>query len=414
MVKKIFDKWNSINLIFRILGGMLLAVILYLIVDIACGGTITWLPILGSLYLGALKAIAPILVFALILSSFANMKSNVGKRFTTVIILYIVTTLLAAVLAVAVCFIFKVKINLPDSGEIGNAPEGLGAVVTNLLQNIVANPVTAIANGNYMGILFWSICLGIAFKVVASETTKAFTQDVSSAIAKIVFGIISFAPFGVLGLLYSSLTEIGFGIFTDYGKLILIIVGCMLTTSLVINPIISSIMLKRNAYPLVWKCLSTSGISAFCTRSSAANIPVNMNLCKNLGLDPDFYSVSIPLGATINMDGAAVTIAVMALTAAFTKGVSVDFGTALLLCIVSTFAACGASGVPGGSTLLIPMACSLLGIDSNIAWIMVGICAQIAVIQDSVETALNSSGDVLFTATAEFLEMRKQGKEINF
>ncbi len=412
MFKKIIKKWNDIGLIFRILGGILLAVILYLIFK----DGISWLHVFGDLFVGALKAIAPVLVFTLIASSLANAKGNIGKRFTLVIVLYMVTTLIASLVAVGASFIFPVTVTLTgvEGAEGYTLAQNVGEVLLNLLNNAVANPVSAIMNGNYMGILFWSITLGIAFKLVAKESSKVFMTDLSNAVATIVRGIISFAPFGILGLVYTALADTGFSIFTDYGKIIAIIVGCMLTTSLILNPLLAGLLLKKNPYPLVWRCIKGSAVTAFFTRSSAANIPVNMSLCKNLGLDPDFYSVSIPLGATINMDGAAVTIAVMALCAANTLGVSVDFGTALLLCIVATLGACGASGIAGGSLLLIPLACSFLGIGNDVAMQMVSIGFIIGVIQDSVETALNSSGDVLFTATAEFYEMRKQGKEFSF
>lgn len=415
-MKKIFQKWNSISLIYRILGGILLAIILYSIFDLWLEIQISWLSIFGELFVGVLKAVAPLLVFALIASSFANANGSLGRRFTLVIILYMVTTLIASFVAVGASFIFPITVELQNvEGATGyNVAGSIGEVLKTLLKNIVANPIDALANGNYMGILFWATTLGVAFKFLAHDKSKEFLLDLSNAISAIVRGIISFAPFGVLGLLYSTLSTTGFSIFADYGKLIALIVGCMLVTSLLLNPLLSGIILRKNPYPLVWRCIKGSAVTAFFTRSSAANIPVNMSLCKSLGLDPDFYSVSIPLGATINMDGAAVTIAVMALCAANSLGIKVDFGTALLLCIISTLGACGASGVAGGSLLLIPLACSLLGIESEIAMQMVAIGFIIGVVQDSVETALNSSGDVLFTATAEFCEWKKQGKEISF
>ena len=295
-----------------------------------------------------------------------------------------------------------------------NPPTGLGEVFASLLSSLVQNPVTALMNGNYIAILTWAIMLGIALKLVASEKTKSVINELSQAVSKIVGWIIQLAPIGVLGLVFTAVSELGMAIFVDYGALVLLLVGCMLTLSLVINPFIMFLCLKKNPYPLVFRCLKESGLQAFFTRSSAANIPVNMKLCNDLGLDKEFYSVSIPLGATINMDGAAITITVMSLTAAFTLGIEVNFFIALLLCFIATLGACGASGVPGGSLLLIPMACSLLGVDPSVAMQVVGVGFIIGVIQDSVETALNSAGDVMFAATAEFMEWKKQGKPIYF
>lgn len=415
MFKKAINKWNSIGLIFRILGGIVLAVLLYLIFDLGFNHTISWLVIFGDLFVGALKAIAPLLVFTLIMSSLANAKGNIGRRFSLVIVLYILTTLLASLIAVSASFLFPITVKLTSvAGADGYSPVGsIGEVLKSLLQKTVANPVEALSQGNYIGILFWAASLGTAFKLFGSDAAKSFLEDASNAVSAVVRGIISFAPFGVLGLLYSTLSTTGFDIFTDYGRLVLMIVGCMAVSALIINPLVAGIMLRANPYPLLFRCVKESAITAFFTRSSAANIPVNMSLCKKLNLDPDFYSVSIPLGATINMDGAAITIAVMSLCAAKSLGIEVDFATALLLCVVSTLGACGASGIAGGSLLLIPLACSLLGIQNDVAMQMVTIGFIIGVIQDSVETALNSSGDVFFTATAEFYEWKKQGKSIS-
>ena len=276
------------------------------------------------------------------------------------------------------------------------------------------NPVSALINANYVGILTWSIILGLALRIVAGEKTKEVLTDISNAVSRAVAWVIQLAPFGIMGLVYSSVSEYGLEIFTDYGKVLAVLVGCMILMALVIDPLIVALALKKNPYPLVFKCFKESGVTAFFTRSSAANIPVNMNLCEKLGLDKEYYSVSIPLGATINMDGAAITITVMSLAAAFSQGIEVNIFLAILLSFVATLGACGASGVAGGSLLLIPMACSLLGVGQDIAMQVVGVGFIIGVIQDSLETAINSSGDVIFCATAEFREWQKQGKELPF
>lgn len=374
----------------------------------------TFIGVFGSVFTRALKAIAPILVFVLITNALSSAGKNLGSRFLRVVCLYMGTTLIAAVIAVIGSYIFKITVPLANKPDGYTPPNGLGEVFSTLLSNLVENPVSALINGNYVGILTWAIMLGIAFRLVASEKTKEVIKDLASGVSKIVGWVIQLAPIGVMGLVFNSVAELGAAIFVDYGKLVLLLVGCMLTLTLIINPIIMAICLKKNPYPLVFRCLKESGLQAFFTRSSAANIPVNMKLCNDLGLDEEYYSVSIPLGATINMDGAAITITIMSLAAAFTLGIEVNFFVAILLCFVATLGACGASGVPGGSLLLIPMACSLLGVDSSVAMQMVGVGFIIGVIQDSVETALNSAGDVMFTATAEFMEWKKQGKEIKF
>ncbi len=412
-MKKIFEKWNSINLVVRILCGIVLGAILGLIARLAGAEEgMSFIGILGTLFVGALKALAPILVFILIISSIATAKNTVDKKFATVIALYLGTTLAASVLAVCASFIFKVKVNLVGPGVDQFAPESIGDVLKTLLNNLVKNPVSSIIDGNYLGILFWAILFGIALRA-ASDRTKTVIGDLSSAVSACIRWVISLAPFGILGLVFTTVCENGLDIFVDYGALLAVIVGCMLLVSLVINPIIASFMIGKNAYPLVFRCLRESGLTAFFTRSSAANIPVNMRLCEKLGLDKNMYSVSIPLGATINMDGAAITIAVMALSAAFSTGVHVPFFSGLLLSFLATLAACGASGVAGGSLLLIPMACSLLNVPADVAMQMVGIGFVIGVVQDSVETALNSSGDVVFAAVAEMRQMKKEGKSID-
>lgn len=407
-MKNLVKKWNDISLIVRILIGFIIGTILGITVPQAA-----IVAVLGNLFVGALKAVAPLLVFILVMSSLARANNDIGKKFRTVIFLYMLSTLLAAVVAVLASFAFPVTIKLTEAVNDA-APSGIGEVMTTLLNNIVANPVKSLMEANYIGILSWAIVLGLALKKLASEHTKEALADLSEAVSQAVRWIINLAPFGIMGLVFSSVSTNGLGIFKDYGKLLLLLVGCMLAIALIIDPLIAGICLKRNPYPLVFRCFKESGLTAFFTRSSAANIPINMSLCERLGLDRDMYSVSIPLGATINMDGAAITITVMTLAAAHTLGISVDIPTAIVLSVLATVAACGASGVAGGSLLLIPMACSLFGISNDIAMQVVAVGFIIGVVQDSFETAINSSGDVLFAATAEFREWMKQGKEIKF
>lgn len=400
---------GKISFIARVAIGLVIGVILALLLPEA-----TFLGTLGSLFVSALKAIAPVLVFFLIAGALSTAGANLGSRFFKIICLYLSTTVIAAIISVITSFIFKLKIPFAEQVSGYNPPESLSAVFETLLANVVENPVSAIINGNYVGILSWSIMLGIALRFVASEETKNTVNDISKAISKIVGWIIQLAPIGVMGLVYNTVSSLGMDIFADYGMLLALLVGNMLFVSFVVNPFIIFLCLRRNPYPLAFRCLRESGLQAFFTRSSAANIPVNMKLCSDLGLDKEYYSVAIPLGATINMDGAAITITVMSLSAAFSMGIEVNFFVAILLCLVATLGACGASGVPGGSLLLIPMACSLLGVDAGIAMQVVGVGFVIGVIQDSVETALNSSGDVMFTATAEYMEWKKAGKPIYF
>ena len=407
-MKNLVKKWNDISLIVRILIGLIIGTILGIAVPQAA-----IVAVLGNLFVGALKAVAPLLVFILVMSSLAWANNDIGKKFRTVIFLYMLSTLLAAVVAVLASFAFPVTIKLTEAVNDA-APSGIGEVMTTLLNNIVANPVKSLMDANYIGILSWAIVLGLALKKLASEHTKEALSDLSEAVSQAVRWIINLAPFGIMGLVFSSVSTNGLRIFKDYGKLLLLLVGCMLAIALIIDPLIAGICLKRNPYPLVFRCFKESGLTAFFTRSSAANIPINMSLCERLGLDRDMYSVSIPLGATINMDGAAITITVMTLAAAHTLGISVDIPTAIVLSVLATVAACGASGVAGGSLLLIPMACSLFGISNDIAMQVVAVGFIIGVVQDSFETAINSSGDVLFAATAEFREWMKQGKEVKF
>ena len=406
-MKKVFGFYTKTPLVLRILVGLIIGVVLGLFVPGA-----GFVAVLGDVFVGALKAIAPVLVFVLVISSLAGAGEGIGKRFRTVIVLYMLSTFLAAVVAVVASYIFKVTIPLSETVEQA-APTGLGEVFKTLLGNMVTNPITSIANGNYIGILTWAVILGLALRA-ASDTTKKVLNDISAGVSKVVAWVIQFAPFGILGLVYSSVGEYGIEIFTDYGKILLLLVGCMLAVALIVDPLVVAIMLKRNPYPLVFKCFKESGLTAFFTRSSAANIPVNMKLCEKLGLDKEYYSVAIPLGATINMDGAAITITIMSLSAAFSQGISVNILLAILLSFVATLGACGASGVAGGSLLLIPMACSLLGIGQDIAMQVVAVGFIIGVVQDSLETAINSSGDAIFCATAEYHERLKRGEDVKF
>ena len=371
-----------------------------------------WFSTLGSLFVGALKAIAPVLVFFLIIASISKNSNGFDRRFGFVIFEYMLSTFLAAILAVCACFLFPVRITLGTEEIAQSAPGGVWEVLEKQLLGMVTNPIQALSEANYISVLFWGIVIGILAKKYASEQTKKMLGELSDVISQAVAWIINLAPFGIFGLVFSSVSTSGLGIFKEYGQLLLLLVGCMLVTSIILNPLLVLLILHKNPYPLVWRCLRESGLTAFFTRSSAANIPVNMRLCERLGLDNDFYSVSIPLGATINMDGAAATITVMTLAAAHTTGVEMTIGKAFLLSILGTIAACGASGVAGGSLLLIPMACSIFGIPADTAMQVVGVGFIIGVIQDSVETALNSSGDALFTATAEYAHWRKVGKSL--
>jgi len=407
-MKNALATWNKLSLIIRILIGLIIGVIL----GVACPG-FTVVAIFGDVFVGALKAIAPVLVFVLVMSSLANAKGGVGKRFSRVIGLYMLTTALAAFLSVVACKLFPVTLEFTEAVD-NAAPSGIGEVLRNLINNMVQNPISAVAGGNYIGILTWAIVFGLALRKLASAETKRMIVDLSEMVSQAVRWVINLAPIGIMGLVFASVSTSGLDIFTTYGKVLAVLVGCMLFMGLVVSPFIVFLCLKINPYPLALKCFKESGVTAFFTRSSAANIPINMNLCEKLGLDKDFYSVSIPLGSTINMDGAAITITVMAMTVANTVGIQLDIPTSCILAIVATLGACGASGVAGGSLLLIPLACSLFGVGADIAMQAVGVGFIIGVVQDSLETAINSSCDVLFTATAEFMDWKKQGKEIKW
>ena len=408
-LKAAVAKYNSISLILRILVGLAVGVVLALVAPGA-----GWVAEFGSLFVGALKGIAPVLVFVIVASALAQGSSRLDRRFGTVIWLYMLTTFLAAAIAVVTSFLFPVTVVLADAAQSDVIPQGLGEVMSTLLTNFVANPVAAIMNGNYIGILFWACMFGIAMKGIGSESTETFMANTADAVSQIVRWIINLAPFGIMGLVYTNVSGNGLAIFTQYGKLLALLVGTMLFMALIVSPFIMFIYLHCNPYPLVFRCLKESGLTAFFTRSSAANIPVNMALCEKLHLDESKYSVSIPLGATINMAGAAITISVLTLAATNTLGIPVDFPTAFLLSLVSALSACGASGVAGGSLLLIPLACSLFGIPNDTAMQVVGVGFIIGVIQDSCETALNSSSDVLFTAAAEYRARRKAGVDMQY
>ena len=404
----IIKKYNETSLVLRIVIGLIVGLGLALIFPKA-----QWIGMFGTIFVGALKAVAPVLVFVLIASALCQSKEKMGKQFITIIFLYLISTFIAAFVAVVASEIFPVTLSQLGSAVEESAPQSLGDVFSTLLQSLVANPVGAIANGNYLGILFWSVIFGVAMKS-ASEASKNFLNDVSDAVTKTIRWVINFAPFGIMGLMYNAISTSGIAIFTDYGKLVLLLVGCMLVSALVVNPLIAFICIRRNPYPLVFKCLKNSGITAFFTRSSAANIPVNLELCEDLGLNKEIYSVSIPLGATINMDGAAITITVMTLAAAHTLGIHVFLPVAVLLSIMAALGAAGTSGVAGGSLLLIPMACSLFGISADVAMQVVGVGFIVGVIQDSMETMINSSSDVLFTAVAEYRQKRIRGEDFHF
>ena len=400
-------KYNGVSLIVRILIGLILGAVLALVAPGAM-----WITELGNLFVGALKGIAPVLVFVIVTSALAQGSSKLDRRFGTVIWLYMLTTFLAAGIAAVASFLFPQNMVLAEAVEGSAAPQGLSEVLNTLIANFVANPVSSLMNGNYIGILFWACLFGLALKRIAADDTKVMLSNIADAVSQIVRWIINLAPFGILGLVYTNVSSNGLAIFTQYGKLLVLLVGTMLFMALVVSPLIIFLYLHCNPYPLVFRCLKESGLTAFFTRSSAANIPVNMALCEKLGLDKDMYSVSIPLGATINMDGAAITITIMTLAAANTLGIQVFLPAAIVLSVMSALGACGASGVAGGSLLLIPMACSLFGISADVAMQVVGVGFIIGVVQDSVETALNSAGDVEFAATAEYHQWLKEGKPL--
>lgn len=402
-MKNFFKAWNRLSLVKQIVIGLIVGILLALAFPTQLVG---FVPIFGTIFTSALKGVAPILVFFLVMHAIAQHQSGQKTNMKRILVLYLLGTFLAGTLSVIVSFIFPVTLELTANASDVAPPEGIGEVLQTLVFSIVSNPVDALLHANYIGILAWAVVLGIALRH-ASESTKTALGEISDAISTVVRWVIKLAPLGVMGLVFNSIATTGLGALVDYGKLIILLVVTMFADALIINPIITYINIRENPYPLIFKCMKDSGITAFFTRSSAANIPVNMKLCEELGLDKDTYSISIPLGATINMGGAAITISMLTLAATHTLGISVDFPTAVILCVLSAISACGASGVAGGSLLLIPLACSLFGIPNDIAMQVVGVGFIIGVIQDSCETALNSCTDVLFTATAELAERRK-------
>ncbi|MBE6464388.1 MAG: serine/threonine transporter SstT [Eggerthellaceae bacterium] len=425
-MKDIINKYTEMNLVIRIVIGLIVGIAVALalrpfiitadgsepaVIAGFMGGVVN---AFGTLFVGALKGIAPILVFFLVATSLAKTKVGQGATLKRVLVLYIIGTVLAALLAVGMSNLIVVDMVFPKDTDLSSfaPPSGLGQVITNLLANVVTNPLASMANANYLGVLFWAVLTGIALRAWATEGLQKALVSISNALTCMVRWIIQFAPFGIMGLIYAAVIENGLNIFIDYGMLLIVLVGSMLAMFFIVNPLIVFLNTRQNPYPLVWKCISRSAITAFFTRSSAANIPVNMELCEELGLEEDNYSISIPLGATINMEGAAITITVMTLAACHTLGIEVDFVSSILLSILAAVGACGSSGVAGGSLLLIPMACSLFGIPADISAGVIGVGFIVGVIQDSMETALNSSTDALFTTTAEIAHNKKVGKPI--
>jgi len=391
----LFNKLKSVGLVSQII----IAIILATIFASTSPETAKSFSVLGQLFVNALKAVAPVLIFILVMSSIANQKPNNEANLKPIIGLYFIGTLCAALTAVALSFLFPTTLTLDIAGANANPPQGLGEVITTLAFKVVENPVQALIKGNFMAVLVWGIGLGIALKH-ANESTKVMVHDLSDAITGIVRLVIRFAPVGIFGLVANTVANTGFSVFSEYAQLLTVLVGSMLIIALIVNPIIVYVITKKNPYPLVFTCLRESGITAFFTRSSAANVPINLALCKKLNLHEDTYSISIPLGSAINMAGAAITITVLTLATANSLQIDIDFPTALLLCVVASVSACGSSGVAGGSLLLIPLACSLFGVPNDVAMQVVAIGFIIGVIQDSAETALNSSTDVVFTAAA--------------
>ncbi|MFT6903237.1 MAG: serine/threonine transporter [Colwellia sp.] len=393
--QSLFSKLKAINIVNQIIIAIILGIALALVAPAIAQS----FSMLGSLFVSALKAVAPILVLALVASSIANQKPNSDANLKPIVGLYLIGTVSAALVAVVLSFIFPVQLTLDLVGASANPPQGLGEVLSTLAFKIVDNPFNAVVTGNFIGILAWGLGLGFALKK-GSDSTKVMVHDFAEAISSIVKLVIRFAPLGIMGLVANTVATTGFDTLGEFSHLVLVLLGSMLIMALLVNPVIVYFVMRKNPYPLVLRCLKESGITAFFTRSSAANIPVNMELCEKLDLHEDTYSVSIPLGATINMAGAAITITVLTLAAANTLNIEVDFATAILLSVIAAVSACGASGVAGGSLLLIPLACGLFGIDNDIAMQVVAIGFIIGVIQDSAETALNSSTDVVFTAAA--------------
>ena len=405
MFKAIERKYQETALIKLIAVGLIVGIILAIVLPESVPAVSIW----GDLFVRALKGVAPILVFVLVMNAMAQKKEDAGASMEPIVKLYLIATFLASVIAVACSFAFPTTLQLQLADAKLAPPSGILEVLHNLILSVVDNPLNALVSANYIGILAWSVLCGIALRG-ASAKTKAVINDLADMVTNIVQWVIRFAPFGIMGLVANAIGASGLGALMGYVHLLAVLLGAFFTVALIMNPLIVYLQIHRNPYPLVWATLCESGLYAFFTRSSAANIPVNLSLCERLGLNEDTYSISIPLGATINMSGAAITIAVLSLACAYTMGIAVDLPTALLLCIISTVGACGTSGVAGGSLLLVPVACASFGISNDIAMQVVGAGFIIGVLQDACETALNSSSDVLFTATAEFAERAKEGR----
>ena len=404
-LRKIGKKYQETALIKLIAAGLVIGIVL----AVAAPQTVPLIAIFGDLFVRALKGVAPVLVFVLVMNAMAQKNADASASMKPIVRLYVFATFFASLVAVAYSFAFPTTLQLQIADAKIAPPSGITEVLHTLILNAVDNPIHAVASANYIGILVWGVACGIALHS-ASDKTKETISDLAMMVTKLVRWVIRFAPFGIMGLVANAIAESGVGALIGYMQLLAVLLGAFFTVALIMNPLIVYLHIHRNPYPLVWATLRESGLYAFFTRSSAANIPVNLSLCERLGLNKETYSISIPLGATINMSGAAITIAVLSLAAAHTLGISIDLPTALLLCIIATVGACGASGVAGGSLLLIPVACSSFGIGNDIAMQVVGVGFIIGVLQDSCETALNSSSDVLFTATAEFAERAKAGK----
>ena len=404
-----FKNYTRIPLIGRILVGIVIGVFVGIVFP-----SWTWIDILGDLFIGALKAIAPVLVFLVIMSAISGYEKGADNHFGTVVILYLGATFLSAVAAVAASYFFPIKLVLSKAttADTANAPKGIGSIVNDLLTTAVSNPVHAVMNGDYLAILFWAVLFGIALQMV-SQTTRKVVGDFSEMVGKIAGWIIEFAPFGIIGLIHQALVETGTEGVLRYGQLVLLLIGTMVFVYLVVYALMVWGLVHQNPFPLVFWTLKVSGIPAFFTRSSAVNIPINLEACKDLGLNEKSYGVSIPLGGSANSGGAAITISIMTLAAAHTLGMELSFPLALILCFLTAIASTGVSGIAGGSLLLIPMACSLFGISNDIAMQVVGVGFVIGVIQDSVETAVNSASDLLFTAAAEYGDLRKAGKPVD-
>lgn len=396
---------RKIPLIHQIAVGLIIGILIAVFLP----GAVPVVGIFGDLFVRALKGVAPLLVFILVMNAMVQRKEGGDTQMKPIITLYVIGTFAASIVGVVLSFLFPQTLMLQLGNAKVNPPSGIAEVVHNLVLNIVDNPLNAILNANYIGILAWAVIIGLALHKAASPETKHVLEDLSAGITKVVTWVIHFAPLGIMGLVTQSISASGLSALISYFSLLGVLLGSYFLVALVMNPIIVYLNVRKNPYPLVWATIRESGIYAFFTRSSAANIPVNLTLCKRLGLNPDTYTISIPLGATINMAGASITISVLSLAAAHTLGVAVDLPTALLLCIVSTVGACGASGVAGGSLLLIPVACASFGISSDIAMQVVGVGFIISIIEDACETALNSSSDVLFTATAEYARRARMG-----